>query len=452
MAHPALESGGKKGNVMQPSELIEKIETRQAVVGVIGLGYVGLAAAAVLAEAGFMVRGIDRAQARVDRINAGQNPVQGDEPGLSELIAAVVRAGRLRASLDHADLRAADVVLIAVETPIDADRQPRYDALRAACAQLTPKPGALVVIESTLAPGTMQRVIKPLLEQVTGRQVDVHFLLGHCPERLTAGKLLHNLRYLSRVCGAESPETRRVMLALYRTIVQADVDAVDWVTAELIKTGENAYRDVNIAFANEFSRICEELGGDFWQARALINKLPGWNVLLAGAGVGGHCLPKDPWLLLAKVRDYAPHVIPAARAVNEAMPAHVVELTRRALDRHERALAGAHVAVLGFSYLPNSDDTRNSPSAAVADLLRAAGADVSIHDPFVPAYRVPLEAIIEGVDALLVLVAHSIYADLDLARLRQLVRTPLIVDARHVIAAQAAHAAGFDLVSLGIGT
>ena len=436
---------------MQPSELIEKIETRQAIIGVIGLGYVGLAAAAVFAEAGFTVHGVDLDRARVDHINAGQNPIRGDEPGLSDLIAAVVSVGRLRASLDHGDLRAADVILIAVETPIDADRQPRYDTLRSACTQLTPKSGALVVIESTLAPGTMRGVVKPLLEQVTSGQTDVDFLLGHCPERLTAGKLLHNLRHLSRVCGADSPETQRVMLALYRMVVQADVDVVDWVTAELIKTGENAYRDVNIAFANEFSRVCEALGGDFWQARALINKLPGWNVLLAGAGVGGHCLPKDPWLLLANVQGYTPQVIPAARAVNEFMPAHVVDLTRRALDRHGLALPNARIAVLGFSYLPNSDDTRNSPSAAVVDLLRAAGADMSIHDPFVPAYRVPLEAVIEGADALLVLVAHTAYCDLDLAALRQRVRTPLIVDARHVVSAQAAHAAGFDLVMLGVG-
>ncbi len=436
---------------MRPSELIEKIETRQAIIGVIGLGYVGLAAAAVFAEAGFTVRGVDIDRARVDRINAGQNPIQGNEPGLSDLIAAVVSAGRLRASLDYADLHAADVVLIAVQTPIDANRQPRYEALLSACSQLVLKRGALVVIESTLAPGTMQRVIKPLLEQVTGGQTDSDFWLGHCPERLTSGKLLNNLRTLSRVCGADSLETRQVMLALYRTMVRADVDAVDWVTAELIKTGENAYRDVNIAFANEFSRICEELGGDFWQARALINKVPGWNVLLAGAGVGGHCLPKDPWLLLAQVQEYTPRVIPAARAVNDAMPAHIVDLTQRALDRHGLAMAGAHIAVLGFSYLPDSDDTRNSPSAAVVDLLRVAGADVSIHDPFVPAYRAPLEKVVDGADVLLVLVAHTVYCTLDLPLLRPRVRTPLIVDARHVISAPMAHAAGFDLVSLGVG-
>jgi UDP-N-acetyl-D-mannosaminuronic acid dehydrogenase len=444
----------KEGTSMKSSDLIRKIETRQAAVGVIGLGYVGLAAAAVFAEAGFTVCGVDIDRSRVSLINAGQNPIRGSEPGLAELLADVVSGGRLRASADYDDLREADVVLIAVETPIDEGHQPRFDALRSACTWLGAvlKDGALVVIESTLAPGTMPRVVRPLLEQVTGRQADVGFLLGHCPERLTAGRLLYNLRHLSRVCGADSPETQQVMIALYGAITRAEIDATDWLTAELVKTGENAYRDVNIAFANEFSRICEELGGDFWQARELINKLPGWNMLLAGAGVGGHCLPKDPWLLLANVFDYTPRLIPAARAVNDDMPAHVVELTRRGLARHGVVLENARLAMLGFSYLPNSDDTRNSPSAAVVPLLRGIGADVRIHDPFVPAYHGSLEEVVTGTDALLLLVAHHAYGNLDLAHLRRLVRTPLIVDTRNVIPAQTAHAAGFDRVSVGGGS
>jgi UDP-N-acetyl-D-mannosaminuronic acid dehydrogenase len=438
---------------MNPSNLIHQIEARQAIIGVIGLGYIGLAAAAVFAEAGFSVRGVEIDRRRADQINAGQNPIQGNEPGLSDLLAGVVGAGRLRASVDYGDLRDADVVLVAVETPIDANHQPRYDALIAACTQLGPvlKTGALVIVESTLAPGTMQRVVKPLLENVTGRRADADFLLGHGPERLTAGKLLYNLRNLSRVCGADSLETQRVMQALYRTIGRGDVDVTDWITAELIKTGENAYRDVNIAFANELSRICEELGGDFWRARDLINKLPGWNVLMAGAGVGGHCLPKDPWLLVANLQDYTPQIIPAARAVNADMPAHVVRLTQQALTRHGVNLSGARIAVLGYSYLPNSDDTRNSPSATVVARLRDMGADVSIHDPFVPEYHQPLEQVITGADALIVLVAHDAYRVLDLNHLRRLVNTPLIIDGRHVISAQAAQTAGFDLVTLGVG-
>lgn len=440
---------------MDAPDVITLLTTRQAVIGVIGLGYVGLAAAVSFADAGFDVRGVDTNAPRAAEINAGRSPIRGREPGLDELVASAAASGRLRASSEYGLLRDCDVVLIDVETPIDADHQPRYDALRIACTALGQvlKPGALVVVESTLAPGTMQGLVRPLLEASTGRRVHDGFQLGHCPERMTAGKLLHNLRTLSRVCGAETPGMRRAMRALYETVGRGEIDTVDWLTAELVKTGENAYRDVNIAFANELGRICEQLGGDFWQVRALINKLPEYAVLMAGAGVGGHCLPKDPWLLLANLPDgdFAPRLIPTARAINDHMPEHVVGLIARALARHRIALHGACVALLGYSYLPDSDDTRNSPSAVVADLLRAHGTEVRIHDPFVPGYDGPLEPVVTGADALVILVAHSPYRSMNLARLHGLIRTPVLIDGRGVCTPEAAAAAGFELSAIGIG-
>ena len=440
---------------MDAPDLSTQLTTRRATIGVIGLGYVGLAAAATFAEAGFNVRGVDTNAARAAAITAGRNPVRGREPGLDDLIASSAASGRLQAGSDYALLRDCDVVLIDVETPIDANHQPRYDALRAACTNLGPvlKPGALVIVESTLAPGTMQGVVRPLLEASTRRQVHDGFWLGHCPERLTAGKLLHNLRTLSRVCGAETPATRRAMRALYETVVYGEIDTVDWLTAELVKTGENAYRDVNIAFANELGRICEQLGGNFWQVRALINKLPDYALLMAGAGVGGHCLPKDPWLLLANLPDgdFEPRLIPTARTVNDHMPEHVVGLIARALARHRIALHGACVALLGYSYLADSDDTRNSPSVVVADLLRAQGTEVRIHDPYVPGYDGPLEPVVTGADVLVILVAHSAYRSMNLAQLYGLIRTPILVDGRGVCTPEAAAAAGFELSAVGIG-
>ncbi len=440
---------------MGAPDLILQLTTREAVIGVIGLGYVGLAVAVSFAEAGFDVRGVDINEPRAAAIHAGYNPIRGREPGLDELVASAAASGRLRAGSDYALLRECDVVLIDVETPIDADRQPRFDALRAACTSLGPvlKPGVLVVVESTLAPGTMHGVVRPLLEASTRRQVHDGFWLGHCPERLTPGKLLHNLRTLSRVCGAETAQTRRAMRALYETVAHGEIDTVDWLTAELVKTGENAYRDVNIAFANELGRICEQFGGDFWQVRELINKLPGYALLIAGAGVGGHCLPKDPWLLFANLPgdDFEPRLIPTARAINDHMPEHVVGLITRALARHRIALHGACVALLGYSYLADSDDTRNSPSAVVADLLRAQGTEVRIHDPFVPEYTVPLESVVTGADVMVILVAHSVYRSMNLARLHALIRTPILIDGRGVCTPEAAVAAGFELSSIGIG-
>ncbi len=289
-------------------ELQSKIEQREAVIGVIGLGYVGLPVAGAFADAGFHVVGVEIKSERVEMINAGRSPIEGNEPGLAELLARVTRAGNLRATMDYICLRDADIVLIDVETPIDDDHKPRFDALKSACTQLGAvlKEGALVIVESTVAPGTTERVVKPLVEQATGRKLNDGFFLGHCPERVMPGKLLANLRALSRVCGGSTPETAQTMIALYRHIVEADLDAADCVTAELVKTAENAYRDVNIAFANELALVCESAGGDFLRVRELVNKSPGRNVLLAGGGVGGHCIPKDPWLLAYSVDGKAP--------------------------------------------------------------------------------------------------------------------------------------------------
>jgi UDP-N-acetyl-D-mannosaminuronic acid dehydrogenase len=281
-------------------QLRQKIEDKTASLGVIGLGYVGLPVAALFAEVGFRVIGVDLKDDRVQWINAGKSPIGGQEPGLAELIEKVVNDGKLWTTTEYEPLREADVVLISVETPIDPDHVPRFEALSAALRSLAEvlRRGALIIIESTIAPGTMDRLVRPLLEEVSGYRVGEDTYLGHCPERVMPGKLLHNMRSISRVCGADSMDTGIVIRDLYKQIVEADVEIVDCVTAELVKTAENTYRDVNIAFANELALICEAAGGDVWKVRELVNKVPGRNVLLPGAGVGGHCLPKDPWLLV----------------------------------------------------------------------------------------------------------------------------------------------------------
>ena len=315
---------------MKLEELREKIGNKSARLAVIGLGYVGLPVAAMFAEAGFDVTGIDILAARVDKINRGVNPIEGDEPGLAELLASVVKSGRLRATTDYDQLKDRDVILIDVETPVDEQNVPRYAAMRAALQSLGPvlKEGALVIVESTIAPGTMNGVVLPLLEGHSGRQLNQGFYLGVCPERVMPGKLLKNLKTLSRVAGGMTPETSETMIALYRYIVQADLDPADCVTAELVKTAENAYRDVQIAFANEVALICEAVGGDVWKVRELVNKSPMRQMHLPGAGVGGHCIPKDPWLLAygARNKNVPLRLIPAARAINNSMPLHIIDL------------------------------------------------------------------------------------------------------------------------------
>jgi len=414
--------------------LQQKIAAKTARIGVIGLGYVGLPVACLFAEAGFAVTGVDLKAERVAAINAGISPIEGREPGLAELLADVVTTGRFRATTQYDALRACDVVIISVETPVDERHAPHYVALRSALRDLGPElqSGALVVVESTIAPGTMARVVKPLLEEASGRRVNVDFYFGHCPERVMPGKLLANLRGVSRVCGGESPETAEVMIALYRCIVQADLDPADCVTAELVKTAENAYRDVNIAFANEVALVCEAVGGDVWKVRELVNKSPGRNMLLPGAGVGGHCIPKDPWLLVyqAQTQGTPMRLIPAARAVNEGMPLHIVILLEDALREAGKPLQGARILVLGYAYLEDSDDTRNSPSEALVAKVRERGAEVIIHDPYVPGCQGDVYAMAEGCDAVVVMVKHSEYKALDLSALKAVLRTPVLVDGR----------------------
>jgi UDP-N-acetyl-D-mannosaminuronic acid dehydrogenase len=431
-------------------ELRQRVETRQAVIGVIGLGYVGLPLSSAFAQAGFHTIGLDLKSAHVASINDGLNPLEGDEPGLADLVAEVRRTGCLRATTDVSELAEADVVAIAVETPIDSDHQPRLESLltAAASAASTIKRGALVIIESTMPPGTIDGRIAPLFE-ARGLRLNEDFYLGHCPERVMPGRLLANLRAMSRVCGASSPEAAETVASLYRTIVAADLDVTDCLTAELVKTVENAYRDVNIGFANEVALICEAVGGDVWKVRDLVNKSPGRQMLLPGAGVGGHCIPKDPWLLVAGATGFVSRVVVAGRDVNDSMPTHVVELIRRILQRTNRSLADSRVALLGLSYLEDSGLPHNSPTITVAARLRELGADVVIQDPHVPAHaRSVLEAA-QGVDCLVLMVAHAKYRKIDWAGLRGVVRTATVVDARNIVEEAAVLGAGFSYVGLG---
>jgi UDP-N-acetyl-D-mannosaminuronic acid dehydrogenase len=435
--------------------LLGRIEDQAARLVVVGLGYVGLPVAARFAQTGFNVVGLDVDEQKVTQINAGSCPIEGDEPGLAKLVSDMVAAGRLRATTDYTVCQEADVVLIAVETPIDSVHQPRYSALRSALRTLEPniRPGAMVIIESTVAPGTMERLVRPTLEARGKRQSGRDFYLVHCPERVMPGLLLSNLARMSRVVGGDTPEAAMLAQAFYRHVVEADLDLADCVTAELVKTAENAYRDVQIAFANELALICEHVGADVWQVRELVNKSPRRDVLFPGAGVGGHCIPKDPWLLAYGAGEsVTAKLIPAAREVNDYMPLHMAELTVDALERAGVEIEDARIAVLGYAYLENSDDTRNSPSITLVSRLQELGAEVMIHDPWVRGYDGDVEERVQDCDALVVMVAHDEYRAVDLIKLKARVARPILVDGRHVFSVDQARAAGWVYRGVGLGT
>jgi UDP-N-acetyl-D-mannosaminuronic acid dehydrogenase len=468
-------------------ELLERIETKTAQLVVIGLGYVGLPVAGRFAQVGFKVTGLETNADKVETVNRGGCPIEGREPGLPDLIAEVVTAGKLRATSDYAVCREADVILIAVETPIDSINQPRYTALRSALRALEPhlflrdaaqslrdaaqslrdaaQPKRdvpqLVIVESTVAPGTMHKLVCPTLEVGGRRRAGEDFFLVHCPERVMPGLLLTNLAHMSRVVGGHSSEAAELAQALYRHIVEADLDLTDCVTAELVKTAENAYRDVQIAFANELALICQHVGADVWQVRELVNKSPGRNVLLPGAGVGGHCIPKDPWLLAYGASETVrAKLIPAAREINDYMPLNMAQLAVDALDEAGLEIENAQVAVLGYAYLENSDDTRNTPSRTLVNRLEELGAEVCIHDPYVAHYKTDLAECVRGCDAVVVMVKHDLYQAIELMQLREWIgrsgtqsggKRPVLVDGRRVFDRSEAQAAGFVFRGVGIG-
>ncbi len=419
---------------------------REKNIVVIGMGYVGIPCAALLADVpGFRVIGVQRRSERsgwkIECLNAGKSPFEGDEPGLAELIhRVVVEKGTFRVTDDYSVCRQADVILIDVQTPTDADRVPRYESLRQACEQVGRhlQPGTLVIIESTVAPGTTQHVVRPILEETSGLKAGRDFHLAFSYERVMPGKLLAYITDFPRVVGGIDEESTRQAVEFYRHIVRAEITPTDVLTAEMAKVVENAYRDVNIAFANEVALACERMGVDVYEVRRLINARPDRHMHLPGAGVGGHCLPKDPWLLKYGVEKYgAPiggqatdgpigllEMVQQTRRINDSMPAHMAQLVEAALAEAGIALTGARVTILGVAYLEDSDDTRNTPAAPLAALLRARGAEVVAHDPYVrerdwlesggagvPLTR-DLARALQGADCAVLVTRHREYVEL----------------------------------------
>ncbi|MFC1936390.1 nucleotide sugar dehydrogenase [Chloroflexota bacterium] len=442
---------------MKNSEKLKrKISICDAKLAVIGLGYVGLPVAALFADKGFDVIGIDIKEAVVEKINRGITTIEGDEPGLQDLISKTVKEGRLKATTNYRQLKDRDIILIAVETPTNEENIPEYAALKSALASLGEMlvDGMLVVVESTIAPGTMADLAKPVLEDVSGLKVNQDFFLGHCPERVMPGKLLSNLTNLSRVVGGSNKECAQIMLSLYQHITDGDLDTADWITAELVKTVENAYRDVQIAFANEVAKICEALGANVWELRDLVNKSPNRQMHLPGAGVGGHCIPKDPWLLVFGTRDTNVPVklISAARAVNDSMPYHIKDIIFQALREEKVDFKDAKVLIMGYSYLENSDDVRNSPSIVLHSELEKLGAEVVIHDPYVHGYKHNLYDIASNCNLAVVMVAHQDYQNIDFKKLNQVMACPLIVDGRNALSTQKVIESGFKICTIGVAS
>lgn len=430
---------------------------------VVGLGVVGIPVAAKLAEAGIPTVGLDVDKERVAAIASGRYPFESEEPGMAELLAKVHGSGTLTATTDPAEaIQGADVVIVVVQTPVDDEGIPRYAALKAALASIAPhlQKGTLIVVESTIAPGTMRNIVVPALEQGSGLKAGPDLHVGHCPERVMPGKLLHNITHYDRVVGGIDPAATERMLQLYRLFVTGELSPTDMTTAEVVKTTENAYRDVQIAFANEVARICQVVGADAWEVRKHVNRVEDRNMHMPGTGVGGHCIPKDGLLLAYGAGGrFEPLLLHTARRVNEQMPQAAAELVAEALAQHtntgtQGVLKGRTVVVLGASYLPGSDDLRDTPAGPLATALETLGATVVITDPYVErmperAVERDLETALKGADAIIISTAHKQYLSPPWPRWAELVATRVAVDGRGVWDPAAARDAGFTYRGIG---
>jgi UDP-N-acetyl-D-glucosamine dehydrogenase len=356
-------------------------------VAVIGAGYVGLPLAVALAEGGRPVTCIDVSQDAVRRIMAGDSYIS-DVP--SERLAELVSAGSLSATTDPASIAECDDIVLCVPTPLSRNREPDLgyvmEATRTVGRYL--RAGHLVVLESTTYPGTTRDELAPALEEASGLVAGVDFHLAMSPERIDPGRVDHTIRTTPKVVGGLTPACTERACALYAPAVDTLVPVTSPEAAELTKLLENIFRSVNIALVNELAMLCDRLDLDVWEVLdAAATKPFGFMPFKPGPGLGGHCLPLDPFYLAWKARevDFQTEFIELAGKVNANMPYFCVQKIARALNRQARSLHGSRVLLLGVAYKPNIDDTRESPALKLIDLLRADGADVVYHDPHVPA-------------------------------------------------------------------
>ncbi|HID71131.1 MAG TPA: nucleotide sugar dehydrogenase [Thermoplasmata archaeon] len=440
-------------------------------IAVIGMGYVGIPCAALLADVdGYDVTGIQRRSKRsgwkIEVLNSGKSPIEGDEPGLEELIAKVVKKGTFRVTDNFDVLSEMDIILIDVQTPTDENNLPRYESLKEVSKEIGKrmKKGTLVVTESTVAPGTTRNIILPILEKYSGMKGGKDFYLAFSYERVMPGKLLEYIVNFPRVVGGIDQKSTEMAVEMYKKIVKKAVHATEVTTAELAKTIENAYRDVNIAFANEMALVCESLGVDVYEVRELINERHDRHMHIPGIGVGGHCLPKDTWLLRHGLMAYGsvkkePEFITLARRINNYMPIHGAHLVKQSLEEKGVLLTDAVVTILGVAYLENSDDTRNTPARTLYNALKEMEIkEIRAHDPYVRQRDFPevevkknLEEVVNGSDCLVIATKHRQYYNMDLEKLKSIMRTPIIVDGRNVLTKEACEKVGIFYRGIGKG-
>lgn len=372
------------------SPLIDKIIRKEIIVGVIGLGYVGLPLAVEKAKAGYRTIGFDIQSEKVDMVNNGVNYI-GDvvDSELSELVAN----GTLSATTDVSFIRDVDFTAIAVPTPLDEYQQPDITYVKNSTTAIAPylKRGSMIVLESTTYPGTTEELLLPILENGSGLKCGEDFYLAFSPERVDPGNLIYKTKNTPKVVGGVGRDATEVVAAMYRNVLEGDIfEASSPKVAEMEKILENTYRNVNIGLINELAILCNKMDINIWEVIEAAKTKPfGFTPFYPGPGLGGHCIPLDPYYLSWKAREYGFHtsMIEASMMVNDRMPEYTVERAGKILNRFKKALNGAKVLILGVAYKDDIDDYRESPAIRVIEEFLKTGAGVEFYDPYISEFK-----------------------------------------------------------------
>jgi UDP-N-acetyl-D-glucosamine dehydrogenase len=376
--------------VIIKEQLLNKIAQKEIIVGVVGLGYVGLPLAVEKAKAGYKTIGFDIQSQKVEMVNQGINYI-GDVVG-TELI-QLVASGMLSATNDFSFIRDVDFVAIAVPTPLDEYQQPDISYIRKSAADIAQyiKKGSMIVLESTTYPGTTEELLLPILEQGSGLKCGEDFYLAFSPERVDPGNLIYKTKNTPKVIGGVGADATEVIAFMYRHVLEGEIfEASSPRVAEMEKILENTYRNVNIGLINELAILCNKMNINIWEVIEAAKTKPfGFTPFYPGPGLGGHCIPLDPYYLSWKAREFGFHtsMIEASMMVNDKMPEYTVERAAKILNRFKKALNGARVLILGVAYKQDIDDYRVSPAIRVIEELHKTGAEVEYYDPYVSEYK-----------------------------------------------------------------
>lgn len=380
----------KQEGLEMKDELLAKIKNRKIKVGVVGLGYVGLPLAVEKAKAGFRTIGFDVQKEKVELVNSGCNYI-GDV--VDNDLKKLVDEKMLTATTDFSFVKDVDFVAICVPTPLDNHQQPDISYVKASTEEIAKylTRGSMIVLESTTYPGTTEELIRPILEEGSGLKCGEDFYLGFSPERVDPGNLIYKTKNTPKVVGAIGRDATEVIAAMYREVLEGDVHEVSSpAIAEMEKILENTYRNINIGLVNELAMLCNEMEISMWEViEAAKTKPYGFQAFYPGPGLGGHCIPLDPYYLSWKAREYGFHtsMIESSMMINDRMPEYCVERASKILNRSRKAMNGAKVLVLGVAYKQDIDDYRESPALRVIKELEKEKADVIYYDPWVKSYR-----------------------------------------------------------------